>query len=117
MIAYDPAVLHVLLSRPEGRVPWPIRTISATGTIGVGHLVDRAKGGRLPEPIIDALLEHDICEVGGSSTGIYPEARSHGTRLRRDRRHRPFRWEGEQYGVVGTPSGMAVVGWLPSRSR
>jgi lysozyme len=29
-------------------------------TIGVGHLVDKRRGGKLPEHIIDALLDYDI---------------------------------------------------------
>lgn len=28
--------------------------------IGIGHLVDRCKGGVLPGPVIDALLDWDI---------------------------------------------------------
>jgi hypothetical protein len=34
--------------------------------------VDRTKGGRLPEPIIDALLESDIREVEGIADGHVP---------------------------------------------
>jgi lysozyme len=52
--------LRTLLSLHEGRVPHAYQDSLGFWTIGVGHLIDERKGGRLPEPIIDALLDHDI---------------------------------------------------------
>ena len=57
---YDTAVK--LLSLHEGRVPHAYQDSLGYWTIGVGHLIDKRKGGKLPEPIIDALLEWDIKE-------------------------------------------------------
>lgn len=51
-----------LLSLHEGRVPHAYQDSLGYWTIGVGHLIDKRKGGKLPERIIDALLEHDIKE-------------------------------------------------------
>ena len=51
-----------LIERHEGRVPFAYQDSMGYWTIGVGHLIDQKKGGRLPEHIIDALLEHDIKE-------------------------------------------------------
>lgn len=51
-----------LIELHEGRVPYAYSDSLGYLTIGVGHLIDQRKGGRLPEPIIDALLDHDIRE-------------------------------------------------------
>lgn len=52
--------LRSLLSRHEGRVPYAYQDSLGYWTIGVGHLIDERKGGKLPEHIIDALLDYDI---------------------------------------------------------
>jgi lysozyme len=52
--------LRNLLSLHEGRIPHAYQDSLGYWTIGVGHLIDKRKGGKLPEPIIDALLDHDI---------------------------------------------------------
>lgn len=52
----DLLVLH------EGRRASVYKDSLGYWTIGVGHLVDQRKGGKLPEHIIDALLEWDIAE-------------------------------------------------------
>lgn len=54
--------LRKMLSLHEGRVAHAYPDSLGYLTIGVGHLVDKRKGGRLPEHIIDALLDHDIAE-------------------------------------------------------
>lgn len=51
------------LTAMEGRKPYAYKDSEGFWTIGVGHLVDKEKGGKLPEPIIDALLDHDIDSV------------------------------------------------------
>jgi len=48
------------LERDEGRIPYAYQDSEGYWTIGVGHLIDKRLGGRLPEHIIDALLEYDI---------------------------------------------------------
>lgn len=54
--------LREMLSLHEGRVKHAYQDSLGYWTIGVGHLIDKRKGGYLPEPIIDLLLEHDITE-------------------------------------------------------
>lgn len=49
-----------LIELHEGRVASVYQDSLGFWTIGVGHLVDRRKGGGLPPAIIDALLEHDV---------------------------------------------------------
>jgi lysozyme len=55
-----PTNLRSLLSLHEGRVAHAYSDSLGFLTIGVGHLIDAKKGGKLPEHIIDALLDHDI---------------------------------------------------------
>lgn len=43
-------------------------------TIGVGHLIDRRKGGKLPRHIIDALLEWDITQKSAEVYTRFPWA-------------------------------------------
>lgn len=52
--------LRKMLSLHEGRIPHAYKDSMGFWTIGVGHLIDKSKGGRLPEHIIDALLDYDI---------------------------------------------------------
>src|SRR5688572_27035936 len=52
--------IRSLLELHEGRVPHAYQDSLGFWTIGVGHLIDRRKGGRLPDRMIDALLDHDI---------------------------------------------------------
>jgi lysozyme len=52
--------LKKLLSLHEGRVAHAYQDSLGWWTIGVGHLIDARKGGKLPEHIIDALLDYDI---------------------------------------------------------
>jgi len=47
----------------EGRVPHAYQDHLGFWTIGVGHLIDQRKGGRLPGHIIDALLAWDVRQV------------------------------------------------------
>jgi lysozyme len=61
-ITYDTKRLTALLSHHEGRVPHAYQDSLGFWTIGVGHLIDKRKGGRIPETIIDALLANDIQE-------------------------------------------------------
>lgn len=54
------AELRKLLEDDEGRVPHAYQDSLGYWTIGVGHLIDKRKGGGLPDHIIDALLDWDI---------------------------------------------------------
>lgn len=52
--------LAAQLEREEGRVAHAYQDHLGYWTIGVGHLIDKRKGGALPDYIVDALLDHDI---------------------------------------------------------
>lgn len=56
----DLALLKADLSRDEGRIPHAYTDSEGFLTIGVGHLIDKRRGGRLSEEMIDALLLEDI---------------------------------------------------------
>lgn len=64
-----------LIELHEGRVPYVYSDSLGYLTIGVGHLVDQRKGGRLPESIIDALLDHDIHEHANELFATLPWVR------------------------------------------
>lgn len=64
--------LREQLSRDEGRVAHAYQDSLGYWTIGVGHLVDKRRGGRLPEHIIDALLDHDIQEKADELVAAAP---------------------------------------------
>lgn len=55
-------IARQLIEEEEGRVPHVYRDHLGYWTIGIGHLVDQRKGGRLPDPIIDALFDYDYAE-------------------------------------------------------
>ena len=61
-----------LIALHEGRVPHAYQDSLGYWTIGVGHLIDKRKGGRLPEPIIDALLDMDIAEHAAALEAALP---------------------------------------------
>lgn len=61
-----------LISLHEGRIPFAYQDSLGYWTIGVGHLIDQRKGGRLPEHIIDALLDHDIDEHARGLENAHP---------------------------------------------
>ena len=52
--------LRELLEGHEGRVPHAYQDSLGYWTIGIGHLIDKRRGGRLPDPIIDALFDYDL---------------------------------------------------------
>lgn len=64
------------ISRHEGRVKHAYKDSEGYWTIGVGHLIDKDKGGFLPEHIIDALLEYDIDRTMASLDTYLPLWRS-----------------------------------------
>jgi lysozyme len=61
-MTYDRGTLKAELTRDEGRKLSAYSDSLGYLTIGVGHLIDERKGGRLPDAIIDALLDYDIDE-------------------------------------------------------
>lgn len=65
-----------MLSRDEGRVAYAYQDKEGWWTIGVGHLIDKKKGGRLPESIIDALLDYDIAEKSKQLFARFPWAKN-----------------------------------------
>ena len=50
------------LRRDEGVVAHAYQDSLGYWTIGVGHLIDKRKGGKMPDVIIDMLLRYDIDE-------------------------------------------------------
>lgn len=50
------------LRRDEGVIPHAYQDSLGYWTIGVGHLIDKRKGGKMPDVIIDMLLRYDIDE-------------------------------------------------------
>lgn len=58
-----PRSVAELITLHEKRVPAAYQDSLGYWTIGVGHLIDARKGGRLPDHIIDALREWDIAEA------------------------------------------------------
>lgn len=52
--------LEKLLELHEGRVPHAYQDSLGWWTIGVGHLIDKRKGGKLPDEFITLLLRYDI---------------------------------------------------------
>lgn len=54
--------LKAILEEKEGRIAHAYHDHKGYLTIGVGHLIDKRRGGGLPDHIIDDLLKHDIEE-------------------------------------------------------
>lgn len=67
--------IRELLTLHEGRVPHAYADSLGYLTIGIGHLIDERKGGRLPDSIIDALFEHDLQEHANELFASLPWAR------------------------------------------
>lgn len=65
-----------LVAMHEGRVPHAYEDSLGYLTIGIGHLIDQRKGGRLPDAIIDALFEHDLHEHTNELFSHLPWARN-----------------------------------------
>lgn len=64
--------LKAQLIRDEGIVEYAYPDSLGFLTIGVGHLIDRRRGGNLPPHIIDALLQHDITEKTAELYSRFP---------------------------------------------
>lgn len=64
-----------LITLHEGRVPYAYEDSLGYLTIGIGHLIDQRKGGRLPDAIIDALFEHDLHEHANLLFALLPWAK------------------------------------------
>lgn len=54
--------LRKMLTLHEGRVAHAYQDSLGYWTIGIGHLIDKRKGGKLPDHIIDGLFYHDLKE-------------------------------------------------------
>lgn len=61
-MTYDRAALLKELEGDEGRVPHAYRDHKGYWTIGVGFLIDKDKGGRIPEAVIDFWLDYLVKE-------------------------------------------------------
>lgn len=61
-----------MLERDEGRVRYAYQDSLGYWTIGVGHLIDKRRGGGLPDHIIDLLLEWDMQQAEAELVAVYP---------------------------------------------
>lgn len=57
-MTYDRIALFKELEEDEGRVPYAYQDHKGYWTAGVGFLIDKEKGGRIPEPVIDFWLQY-----------------------------------------------------------
>lgn len=71
------------LIRHEGRVLHAYHDSLGYWTIGVGHCIDKRRGGGLPEHIVDALLEHDIEVATRAAVAAVPDLVYHPEPVRR----------------------------------
>lgn len=69
-----PINLRQQLVRDEGRVAHAYQDSLGFWTIGVGHLIDKRRGGGLPDHIIDALLDHDVAAKTEAVLAAFPWA-------------------------------------------
>lgn len=60
------------LLRDEGEILHAYQDSLGYWTIGVGHLIDRSKGGAIPEAISRQLLDHDIQQAQAELTTAFP---------------------------------------------
>ena len=56
-------MLKKQLMRDEGDVPYAYQDSLGYWTIGVGFLIDKRKGGRLPDPVRDFWLDYEISKT------------------------------------------------------
>lgn len=61
-MTYDRIALQKELEDDEGRAPYVYKDHLGYDTCGVGFLVDKAKGGRIPDAVIDFWLNYLIDE-------------------------------------------------------
>lgn len=61
-MTYDRIALFKELEEDEGRVPYAYQDHKGYWTAGVGFLIDKDKGGRIPEPVIDFWLSYLVEE-------------------------------------------------------
>lgn len=71
MSEYDDR-LRAVLERDEKRVRYAYQDSLGYLTIGVGHLIDKRRGGGLPDHIIDLLLQFDIDEKTAQLYDAFP---------------------------------------------
>lgn len=57
------AELREALTKEEGNVPYAYKDHMGFWTIGIGFLIDKDKGGRLPDPICRAWLDYKLDEI------------------------------------------------------
>jgi lysozyme len=63
-----------MLERDEGNVEHAYQDSLGYWTIGIGHLIDRRRGGKLPRDMIYQLLSRDISEKTEQLYNVYPWA-------------------------------------------
>ena len=68
----DIAALKADLERDEGRVPYAYTDSEGYWTCGVGFLIDRKKGGKIPDAVIDFWLDLLVNEVKAKLFALFP---------------------------------------------
>lgn len=71
----DDSKLRALLVLHEGVVPYAYQDSLGYWTIGVGHLIDKRVGGKLPDMIVEGLLDYDLACARVDLFSEFPWAR------------------------------------------
>lgn len=56
----------------EAKIPYAYQDSKGLWTIGVGHLIDKSRGGKLSDRIIDLILEEDIIDRIEALQKVFP---------------------------------------------
>lgn len=80
----------------EGRVSHAYKDSEGYLTIGIGHLIDEQRGGKLPDSIIDALFDYDVDQVEKQLDKTFPWWRSRPDNVQRAMANMVF-----QMGIAG----------------
>ena len=65
-------ILKGELSRDEGRVPYAYQDSEGYWTCGVGFLIDKNKGGRIPDAVIDFWLDYLLDRLKSNLEAMFP---------------------------------------------
>lgn len=65
-------ILKAQLIVDEGNVPHAYRDSLGFLTIGIGHLIDQRKGGKISQAAIDLIFDEDVAEAEAGVRAIFP---------------------------------------------
>jgi lysozyme len=106
-MTYDRIALQKDLEDDEGRVPYAYKDHKGYITAGVGFLIDKDKGGRIPDPVIDFWLNYLIDEREKQLDQYLPWWRNLS-----DARHRAIlnmAWQLGVHGLLGFPKMLGAL--------